>query len=540
MTEEVRVRFYPARVEGMVPKGSTIIEAARMLGVGLESPCNGTGKCAKDLVQVRTQETLKVQLACKTTIESDIEVTIPSREDNRLKVVEHFHSDSSFSAPASTLMPREAAPPSYGVALDIGTTTLVAALVDMFDGETIGSSSTLNPLVFYGHDVMSRIHYSVSHKDGLFTMHHELISAVNMLTDILAAEAGVRPEKICRLTAAGNTTMQHIFLNKKIAGLGEHPYQAEMLDAFTASAGELNIRIAELAPVTTFPCISAFVGGDIVSGLLALNLKGSETPALFLDIGTNGEMAIITDSGIVATSTAAGPCFEGMTISNGMRAALGAIEHVHFGKEVFLDVIGGERARGICGSGMLDLVAEMIEAEIINAQGRLQGADAPHVPEALRQRLSEREKRRYFRLTEDVTVSQEDIRQVQLARAAVRSGVEILLAECGIKPEQVKNVIIAGGFGYHLKEESLLTVGLIPKFPEAKLSYVGNSCLEGARRLLLDKELLDKSSAITGKAWVIELANLERFEASFVREMHFEVSPHVSCGIFSGVNIENS
>lgn len=527
MTEEVRAIFYPMRVEGMVPKGSTIIEAARMLGVGLESPCNGTGKCAKDLVQVRTQETLKVQLACKTAIESDIEVTIPSLENNRLKVVEHFHSDSAFSAPASTLMPREAERSSYGVALDIGTTTVVAALVDMFNGETIGCSSILNPLVFYGHDVMSRIHYSVSHKDSLFTMHQELISAVNMLTDILATEANIRPEKICRLTGAGNTTMQHIFLNKKIAGLGAHPYQAEMLDAFTVSAGKLNIRIAELAPITTFPCISAFVGGDIVSGLLALNLKGSEIPALFLDIGTNGEMAIVTDSGIVATSTAAGPCFEGMTIGKGMRAAPGAIEHVYFGKEVFLDVIGGERAKGICGSGLLDLMAEMIEAGIVSAQGRLRGADVPHVSEALRQRLFEKEKRRYFRLTEDVTVSQEDIRQVQLARAAVRSGVEMLLTECGIKAEQLKSVIIAGGFGYHLKEESLLTVGLIPKFPEAKLSYVGNSCLEGARRSLLDKELLDKASAIARKAKIIELANMERFEARFVREMHFEVNPHV-------------
>ena len=213
MTESVKVIFYPSRVEGIVPKGITILEAARMLGIGLEGPCNGTGKCSKDLVQVRANKTLDVLLACKTIVDADLEVIVPSHENRALKTVEHFHSESAASGRIDTILKKEAVRDgetkytkvyvagkpvfvevgdtltiSYGIALDIGTTTIVAALIDLNSGETVGSSSTLNPLVFYGHDVMSRIRYSVSQKDGLLKMHRELISAVNLLINVLTTD----------------------------------------------------------------------------------------------------------------------------------------------------------------------------------------------------------------------------------------------------------------------------------------------------------------------------------------------------------------
>ncbi|MBI2472569.1 MAG: DUF4445 domain-containing protein, partial [Planctomycetes bacterium] len=365
MTESAKITFYPLRIEGEVPKGITILEAARRLGVSVESPCGGTGKCGKDIVQVRINKTLDTVLACKTVVENDMEVTLPSQEKkDDMKIIDGFFTKDSRQYNMNPSVKKEPVHYGnglystrvyvndkliateegdtqscmYGIALDIGTTTLAASMVDLHHGNILENSSVLNPIVYYGHDVMSRIKYSTSHKDGLFRMHGELISAINFLITYLSSEKDIKPENIYQVIAAGNTTMQHIFLNKEIMGIGEYPYTAEILDTFTTTAKELAIAIAEYAPVTTFPCFSAYVGGDIVSGLLAINYETLELPALFLDIGTNGEMVLFLDNQTVATSTAAGPCFEGVTISSGMRASVGAIEHVRLEEKLFATV----------------------------------------------------------------------------------------------------------------------------------------------------------------------------------------------------------
>ena len=547
MTESTKITFYPLRIKGEVPKGITILEVARRLGVSVESPCGGTGKCGKDIVQVRINKTLDTVLACKTVVENDMEVTFPSQEKkDDMKIADGFFTKDSRQCNMNPSVKKELVhygnglystqvyandnliateegdtqSRMYGIALDIGTTTLVASLVDLHHGNILGNSSVLNPLVYYGHDVMSRIKYSISHKDGLFRMHSELISAINFLITYLSSERGIKPENIYQVIAAGNTTMQHIFLNKEIRGIGEYPYTAEILDTFTTTAKELAIAISEYAPVTTFPCFSAYVGGDIVSGLLAIHYETLELPALFLDIGTNGEMVLFLDNQIVATSTAAGPCFEGVTISSGMRASVGAIEHVRLEEELFFDVVGGGKPRGICGSGLAEAVSELVGVGLVNSSGRLQSIGSD-IAVKHGKYLFEKDGRRYFRLAENVSISQEDIRQVQLAKAAIRSGVEILLATCNIKPEELKTVIIAGAFGYHLKEESLFRTGFLPPLKNARILYVGNSSLEGAVRLLLNEELLSKSVSIARTAHVLELSQTTEFENIFIREMHF-------------------
>ena len=360
MSQEIEIIFYPIKISGRVPKGITILEAARMLGIPVESPCGGTGKCGKDIVQVRINKTLDTVLACKTVVENDMEVTLPSQEKkDDMKIIDGFFTKDSRQYNMNPSVKKELVhygnglystqvyandnlianeegdtqSRMYGIALDIGTTTLVASLVDLQNGNILENSSVLNPLVYYGHDVMSRIKYATSHKDGLFRMHRELISAINFLISFLSSEKDIKPENIYQVIAAGNTTMQHIFLNKEIRGIGEYPYTPEILDTFATTAKELAIAIAEYALVTTFPCFSAYVGGDIVSGLLAIHHETLELPALFLDIGTNGEMVLFLDNETVATSTAAGPCFEGVTISSGMRASVGAIEHVRLGEK---------------------------------------------------------------------------------------------------------------------------------------------------------------------------------------------------------------
>ncbi|MDN3514378.1 MAG: ASKHA domain-containing protein [Candidatus Brocadia sp.] len=540
MTESAQITFYPLKITGMVPKGVTILEAARSLGVDIEGPCGGIGKCGRDLVQVRTGGILTTVLACKTHMETDLEVFLPSHEKETLKIVEGFYAEGNrtYSIDPSIkkdlmhdehglcstkvygndnlllLENGDTKDQTYGIAVDIGTTTLVASLVDLNSGEVLNGSSTLNPLVYYGHDVMSRIKYAGSQRDSLLRMHRELISAVNLLIRILSSEGAVRPENIYQIIAAGNTTMQHIFLNKGIRGLGEYPYQAETLDPCTTTARELSLDIAANAPVTTFPCISAYVGGDIVSGLLAIDIKSIEVPALFLDIGTNGEIALILNGGIIASSTAAGPCFEGMTISSGMRAGKGAIEHVRFENELSLEVIGGGQPRGICGSGLLDLVSELVRIGLVNSRGRMLVPDNEN-------KLFDKDGKRYFRLINNVSISQEDIRQVQLAKAAIRAGIEILLARCNVKAEELKAIIIAGGFGYHLNEKSLFGIGLLPESINARISFVGNSSLEGAVRALLNKKLLNDAIRVARTAQVMELSQAPEFEDVFIRKMHF-------------------
>jgi uncharacterized 2Fe-2S/4Fe-4S cluster protein (DUF4445 family) len=548
MTESAKITFYPLRIEGEVPKGITILEAARKCGISVESPCGGTGKCGRDIVQIRINKTLDMVLACKTVVETDMEVALPSQEKDDMKIIDGFFTKDSRQYNMNPSVKKEPVHYGnglystrvyandkliateegdtqscmYGIALDIGTTTLVASLVDLHNGNILENSSVLNPLVYYGHDVISRIKHSLSHKDGLFRMHVELISAVNFLITCLLSLRGIKHENIYQVIAAGNTTMQHIFLNKEIKGIGEYPYTAETLDTFTTTAKELAIAIAEYAPVTTFPCFSAYVGGDIVSGLLAIHYDETlELPSIFLDIGTNGEMVLFLGNQIVATSTAAGPCFEGVSISSGMRASMGAIEHVRFAENLSFDVIGGGKPSGICGSGLVETVSELVRVGLVNSMGRLQNKASGNLPTKYQKYLFDKNGKRHFRLTDDVSISQEDIRQVQLAKAAIRSGIEILLTAHNLKPEDLKTVIIAGAFGHHLSKESLFGIGILPALKHAKFSFVGNSSLEGAVQALLNKKLVNDASQIARAVQVMELSQFPTFEDIFVKEMHF-------------------
>ena len=237
MSQEIEITFYPIKISGRVPKGITILEAARRLGISVESPCGGTGKCGKDIVQVRINKTLDTVLACKTVVENDMEVTLPSQEKkDDMKIIDGFFTKDSRQYNMNPSVKKELVHYGnglystrvyandkliaseegdtqsclYGIALDIGTTTLAASLVDLHHGNILENSSVLNPLVYYGHDVMSRIKYSISHKDGLFRMHSELISAINFLISFLSSEKDIKPENIYQVIAAGNTTMQHI------------------------------------------------------------------------------------------------------------------------------------------------------------------------------------------------------------------------------------------------------------------------------------------------------------------------------------------
>jgi uncharacterized 2Fe-2S/4Fe-4S cluster protein (DUF4445 family) len=494
----VRVSFHPSRVVADVPRGTTIAEAARVAGLRVDTPCS-SGSCGRDLVQVRIGARLENVLACAATVEEDTEVSLPSGEHETVQTVVAFHGDA---APARRVDGSE-----LGVALDVGTTTLAAALVDVSSGRVVARRSTLNPLVTYGHDVISRIRHATAHRHGLRVMHRDLVAAVNLLVDLLAAESGAaRPT---RLVAAGNTTMQHILLGRPVSGLGEFPYVADTLDVVRVEGASLGLHVE--GEFATFPCMSAYVGGDIVAGLLAVG--DAPTPWLFVDVGTNGEIVLATDDGLLASSTAAGPCFEGMTISCGMRAAAGAVQHVVLDDDgAMLDVVGGGAPRGICGSGLLDLVSELRRVGLVDGRGRLSppGADP---------RISETDGKRAFRLADGVTLTQQDVRQVQLAKAAVRAGIETLLSEASIEASDLRRVNVAGAFGFHLSESSLFGTGMLPPDAHGALAFVGNSSLEGAVRAVADPVTLARAAVLARGARSVDLSQIASFESAFFREM---------------------
>ncbi|MBI2897578.1 MAG: DUF4445 domain-containing protein [Deltaproteobacteria bacterium] len=502
------VVFQPSRVAARVESGATIAEAARTAGVPLEAPCAGAGACGKCVVQIRRGSHLETALACLARVESDLEVILPSLEMTPVQTVEAFLGAAQ--------APRwEGTGAEWGMALDLGTTTLVAALVNLATGRIAGRSSTLCPLVACGHDVVSRIRHARSHPRALRRMQRDLVCAVNMLSRRLGAEAGIETAAISRVVAAGNTTMQHVFLGLPVAGLGEYPYRVATLEACTMEASEVGLDVGPGALVTTFPAMSAWVGGDIVAGLVAIGADTIERPALFLDVGTNGEMVLLANGELIAASTAAGPCFEGMSIHSGMRAAEGAIQHVRIADDLVLDVVGGGSPRGLCGSGLLDLVAELRRAEIVSSRGRLAAPGSATGPAALASRLFEEDGRRRMRLDGDVLVTQGDIRQVQLAKAAIRAGVDVLAGEAAMQSAELRTVFVAGAFGTHARESSILGVGLLPDDARGKLAFVGNASLEGATRALRAKSLLDEAARIARTARVVDLAPTEAFPRAF-------------------------
>ncbi|HOP39745.1 MAG TPA: ASKHA domain-containing protein, partial [Geobacteraceae bacterium] len=408
-------------------------------------------------------------------------------------------------------------PAHYGMA-----TTLVAALVDLASGREIATASALNPQSRKAQDVLSRIHFA-SEETGLQTMHADLVEEINRLTADLSRQSGLDSRHIYEMVYSGNTCMLHLATGTSPASLGRYPYTPLIRGGRHVAAAGQGLNIADNALVYLPPVISGYVGADLTSGILATGLHRRKGTTLLVDIGTNGEMILARNGELRATSTAAGPAFEGMNISCGMRAGSGAVEYFAVdGDGLTLRTIGNARATGICGSGLLDIVGELVAHGVIGGNGRFVDPDrTPHLPASLKERLVPREGKPNFQVTEDVFLSQKDIRQVQLAKGAIRAGIEFLLQDSGIAAAQVDRVLIAGSFGYHLREKSLLNLGLLPKEFAGRIDFVGNTSKTGGQALLLNQGLRDEMTALVTAVEVIELANFPDFDRVFVKCLGF-------------------
>ncbi|MEI8078067.1 MAG: ASKHA domain-containing protein [bacterium] len=421
----------------------------------------------------------------------------------------------------------------FGAAFDLGTTTIVGMLVNLYDGCEVAVSATLNPQVALGDDVISRIARVRDNPSALEELRAAVIQTVNHLLQDLIEQAGMNPELIYEVTVAGNTTMQQLFCGVSPAALGEVPFPAGCRRALMFEAQEVGLVTANpRARLYVFPIIGGFVGGDTVAGLLATDLAASSAPTLLVDIGTNGELVLAHAGKLFACSTAAGPAFEGARISAGMRATEGAIEKIVLADgDLCFNVIGDSRPAGLCGTALIDVVAELLRLGVIEDTGRLLPPDdlPPDVPAAIRARLRTTERQTDFLLVpatvsrtgEPLWLRQRDVRELQLATAAIRAGIIILLRQAGLTPDQLETVLLAGGFGNFIRRNNARRIGLLPAIPSERIRFVGNTSLMGARDVLISKEERVKAEALAARTQHLDLSLAPEFQAEFSNAMLF-------------------
>jgi len=420
---------------------------------------------------------------------------------------------------------------AYGVALDIGTTTVVGTLFDLVTGRELGVDSQMNSQVPYGDDVVSRILRIREKRGSLAQLQRYILETVNGLISSLAEEAGVSSDRIYDLVVAGNSTMQEIFCGFDPSALGEIPFVQVFDEGQTLSAAHLGIKANEGAEVYVFPQIGGFVGGDTVAGMVAARLDQWDKPVLLVDIGTNGEIVLAHNGELLAASTAAGPAFEGARISQGMRAAAGAIEKVMIRDDVLLNVIGNTRPVGICGTALIDAAADLLRCGVIDPTGRILTADElpDGVPEEVRHRLETRDSETSFVLAtpeesasgQAVYLRQKDIRELQLATGAIRAGVTILLRRVGIDPGDLGAVLLAGAFGNFIRRSNARRIGLLPPISRDRIRFIGNAASLGAKLALLSSEDRTYAETLRGKTDHVDLSRDAEFQAEFSMAMMF-------------------
>jgi len=406
---------------------------------------------------------------------------------------------------------------NFGLAFDIGTTTVVGSLIDLDTGNRIATKAILNPQTIYGDDVISRVSYLQNNSKGLLNLQRKIVGGINEIVDYLVNSTGVKRENIYEITLVGNTVMQHLLSGVNPLNLALYPYVPVTQDPINLKSYRLGIKINPLANIYVFPNIAAFVGGDTVGVILATEMhKINNKTKLAIDIGTNGEIVLSHEGKLVAASTAAGPAFEGSRISHGMWAQDGAIEKVRLKDgEVIIDVIGGGRPTGICGSGLIDSISEFYKEGIIDRSGRIK--PVKEQSRLWRNRIVEDEEGGRFILWEDgekssIFISQKDIREFQLAKAAIYTGIKILLDKLEVKRENVEEVLIAGAFGNYINLESAYNVGLLPKFPNSKVKNVGNAAILGAIKALISRKSRQEAEEIPHLVHYVELAATTNFQ----------------------------
>lgn len=494
-------------------KSRTLLETLREAQIFVPALCAGRGTCGKCKIRVLEGNVVPSEadlnyfseaeieagyrLACKAYPESDCTIVIGNREDEAFLVVADGQENES--APV-----KEDA--EYGIAVDIGTTTIAMQLVELESGKIADVYTALNLQRTYGADVISRIEASNhgSKEELQKSIRKQLMEGVSKLTE----DGKVR---IQRMVIGGNTTMIHLLMGYSCETLGIYPFTPVNLDAIHTTYEEMFKEPfrepgAEFE-IVIFPGISTYVGGDITAGLYALDFQNREKVAILVDLGTNGEMAIGNKEKIMVTSTAAGPAFEGGNIICGIGSVPGAISKVEIQNgEARVETIGGREPVGICGTGVIDTVHELVKEEIVDETGRM---EAPYFEEG-------------FSLGGEIRFYQKDVREIQLAKSAVRAGLETLISKYGVSYEEIDAIYVAGGFGYKMDIQKAVGIGLLPKACEEKIEAVGNSCLQGTVKYLRSETAKEETERLVQQSEEIQLSNDKKFQEFYMEYMYFE------------------
>jgi len=533
------VTFLPVGKTVHVEDNTTLLQAASQAGLLVDAPCGGSGTCAKCRMRVRSghaatggsSQHLSAdelaagwRLACGTKVTGPLEVEVPG--------------DSLIARLDTILVEGQPVPirrdphtlGHLGVAIDLGTTTVAGTLFDLHTGLERASFATMNRQIPAGDDVISRIAAVRKSPASLTQLQSYAVETLNEIIRVLCETCDETPNAIHKLTVAGNTAMQQLLLGLDPSPLGESPFAPAFIDAQTIGARRLGVLAAPDATLTVFPQIGGFVGGDTVAGMLASRFDSLTRPTLLVDIGTNGEIALLKNGSVSAASAAAGPAFEGARIRQGMRAAAGAIDQVWVQNgELRHHVIGDVPPRGLCGSALVDTVAELLRLGLIDPSGMLALPDQPPpaLTDSLRKRLVASENGNAFVIAYDdagepcVTLTQQDIRELQLASGAIRAGIETLLRRAGLTVRDLDTVLLAGGFGNYIRRENALRIGLLPPIHYLSIRFIGNASLTGAKRALLSQAEMTRAQTLRARTIHVELAAEPHFTDLFMEHMLF-------------------
>lgn len=511
--------------------GANLHLAILDMGVYLDNPCNGKGTCGKCKIKLlkgelnplsKDEERLLksteieegVRLACMCKIQGDLEIEV-LRKEKKVEVL------SSGFMPDFTMEKRS----GYGIAMDIGTTTVVLEIVDLTSGQILSKASMVNAQKHYGLDVLTRITYEVEKgQEAIDALQKAIVKSINSMIIEACDKAGIKKEELVEIDIAANTTMGHMLHGIDARSLGKFPYKPEFTEAKLVKASSIGIEAGEDTMVYTLPHVSAFIGSDIVAGAYVTEMEAFKGNVLFIDIGTNGEIVLAKEGRLLCCSCAAGPALEGMNISCGMRAEVGAVEDVKIRETgVELITIGNEAPIGLCGSGILAVIKELLKSGIVLDTGAFIKKEKLDPSDYRYDLIRLDGKKREFLMNKDpeLIVTQSDVRQVQLAKGAILSGFIALLNRAGITMSDLSKVYVAGQFGAHLPAESLVGTGILPLEVEKKIDYVGNTSKTGAYMTLMSAKVKAEMEELAKEMEYVELAVTENYEMIFRESLNF-------------------
>ena len=541
-TKETRckVRFEPSGLKVEVPRGATLLEAARLAGVYLSSLCGGDGTCGKCKVQIGEGEASQTVLACQMRVDGDLTVTVS--EDHRLDtgrilvgVDTHpgAHAAAAGAFPFDPPVPPVSVPGQnpFGVAVDVGTTTVVAHLLDYGRRETLGAEAVYNTQMKYGDDYIRRIMYAEQH-DGWKDLQADIVHDINNLVFGLCLRYEVPAEAVTAIVCAGNTAMLHFLWGLEAGWIRRGLVRPDALVLPPRRACEVGLRIHDDGQLLALPAVGAYVGADIVAGVLATRLYEAEGLSLLIDIGTNGEIVLGGREWMACASSSAGPAFEGSGIRHGMRAAAGAIERCAVAADGTLrfQTVGGEPARGLCGSGLLDLLASLLEAGLIDRTGRFAHPEDPRIADG-----ADGPEMTLVPAADDrpaIVITQADIANLIRSKAGVYAAIAALLESTGTRAESLETIYVAGGFGNYLDPRKAIEVGLLPDVPLEKIRFVGNTSIAGAKMAAMSRAALAKAGEIAGRMTYIDLMNHPGYMEAFIQANFL---PHTDLARFPSV-----